>query len=79
MNPWNFHRKDGKGYVFLSEFVIKLDKINPSIAARGASYFNQWKKYDHTRKALMKAQLNRILETKDLTKGTFEIVTKALI
>jgi aminopeptidase N len=78
VNPWNFHRKDGKGYVFLSEFVIKLDKINPSIAARGASYFNQWKKYDHTRKALMKAQLNRILETKDLTKGTFEIVTKAL-
>jgi aminopeptidase N len=78
MNPWNFHRKDGKGYAFLSEFVIKLDKINPSIAARGASYFNQWKKYDPTRKAMMKEQLNRILETKDLTKGTFEIVTRAL-
>lgn len=78
-NPWNFHLRDGQGYALLSESVIKLDKINPSIAARGASYFNQWKKYDPIRKAMMKDHLNRILETKGLTKGTYEIVTKALV
>ena len=78
MNPWNFHQKDGKGYALLSEYVIKLDKINPSIAAGAASYFNQWKKYDRDRREMMKGHLNRILETKDLSKGSFEIVTKAL-
>jgi aminopeptidase N len=79
LNPWNFHRIDGKGYELLSEFVIKLDRINPRLAARGASYFNQWKKYDKARQEMMQEHLNRILKIKDLSKGTFEIVTKALI
>ena len=27
----NFHAKDGSGYKFLGEMVVKLDKINPQV------------------------------------------------
>jgi len=78
-NPWHFHRKDGKGYDLLADTVITLNTINPSIAARMASGFNRWKRYDEERQGLMKARLERIKNTENLASGVFEIVSKALI
>jgi aminopeptidase N len=77
-NPLNFHRKDGKGYRFLGDRVIELDKINTNIASRMASGFNRWKRYDDLRKELMKDELVRIINTPNLSTGVFEIVSKAL-
>jgi aminopeptidase N len=77
-NPWHFHRKDGKGYDLLADTVIALNTINPSIAARMASGFNRWKRYDKERQGLMKARLERIKATENLASGVFEIVSKAL-
>ncbi len=77
-NQWNFNRIDGKGYIFLADSVIRLDTINPSIAARMAGAFNKWKRLDDTRQALVKKQLERILKQENLSKGTYEIVSKAL-
>ncbi|WP_300669663.1 aminopeptidase N [Desulfoluna sp.] len=78
-NPWHFHRMDGKGYDLLADTVIALNTINPSIAARMASGFNRWKRYDKTRQALMKARLERIKTTENLANGVYEIVSKALM
>ena len=32
--PTNFHAADGAGYEFLGDMVLKLDKMNGSVAAR---------------------------------------------
>ena len=77
-NPVNFHQKDGEGYKFLADTVITLNKINPSIAARMVSLFNKWVSYDSCRQKLMKRELERISKTQDLSKGVYEIVTRAL-
>ena len=59
-------------------FIMDADVRNPSMAARITSLFNQWKKYDPKRQALMKAQLERIVAKEGISPGVFEIASKAL-
>lgn len=77
-NRINFHRIDGRGYQFLTKAVIALNNINPQIASRMVSLFNQWKRFDDTRKGLMEAELIKISKIDNLSKDVFEIVKKAL-
>jgi len=72
-----FHKSDGSGYAFIAEQVIDIDQRNAQLAARLASTFNSWKRYDETRQGLMKAQLERIFEGAS-SMDTKEIVSKAL-
>nr|GMD01670.1 puromycin-sensitive aminopeptidase isoform X1 [Ipomoea batatas] len=76
--PINFHAKDGSGYKFLGELVVRLDKLNPQVASRMVSAFSRWKRYDETRQALAKAQLEMILSTEGLSENVFEIASKSL-
>jgi aminopeptidase N len=78
LNPTGFHRADGAGYEFHADRVIELDRLNPQIAARMASAFNRWKRYDADRKALMETQLQRISATGGLSRDVAEIVNNAL-
>jgi aminopeptidase N len=78
LNPTGFHAADGSGYVFHADRVIELDKLNPQMAARMASAFNRWKRYDDGRKALMKTQLQRIAAVDKLSGDVSEIVNNAL-
>ncbi len=73
-----FHRVDGAGYEFLADRVIELNGINPLMAARILGPLTRWGKYDATRQSLMKAELARILETEDLSRDVYEIVSKSL-
>lgn len=77
-NPCNFHREDGAGYDFLANQVLKLDKLNPQISARLLSPLTRWKRYPEQRANVMCAALERIIETPDLSKDSYEIVSKAL-
>jgi aminopeptidase N len=77
-NQVHFHRADGAGYRFLADTVLELDPMNPQVSARLVSLFNQWRRYDTGRQALMKAQLERISKRADLSKDVFEIVGRAL-
>ncbi|HUI68504.1 MAG TPA: aminopeptidase N [Nitrospirota bacterium] len=78
-NPVRFHDPSGTGYEFLAAQVITIDPLNPQIAARLVSAFTLWKRYDEKRRALMKAQLERILKTPGLSKDVYEIVSKSLV
>jgi len=78
LNPTGFHRTDGAGYAFHADRVIELDRLNPQIAARMATAFNRWKRYDEVRKASMQAQLQRIAATAGLSGDVTEIVNNAL-
>jgi aminopeptidase N len=73
-----FHDAGGDGYEFLADTLLQVDAMNPQIAARLASAFTMWKRYDAKRRALMKTQLERILATPGLSKDVHEIAAKSL-
>jgi aminopeptidase N len=77
-NPVHFHAKNGDGYTFLADRIIDLNKTNPQIGARFVSPLGQWRRYDQDRQGLMKEQLQRILETPELSKHIYEMVNKSL-
>lgn len=77
-NFYHFHAEDGQGYKLLADAVIKLNTINPQVAARLAVGLQEWKKFDSHRQMLMKQELERIMDEKDLSNHIYEIVSKAL-
>ncbi|MDH5377688.1 MAG: aminopeptidase N C-terminal domain-containing protein, partial [Gammaproteobacteria bacterium] len=68
----------GRGYRILSDAIIKLNKLNPQMAARMCTALSRWRKYNKPRQDLMKGELNRILKSGDLAKDVFEVVSKSL-
>ena len=77
-NPLRFHGEDGGGYRFVADWVVKLDPLNPQMAARLASSFQSWRRYDNTRRAAMRAQLERIQALSHVSLDVFEVASKAL-
>lgn len=86
-NLKEFHALDGKGYAFLGDAVLKVDKTNNQIAARLCGSFSLWRKYDNNqegvagqppRGALMKQQLERIKQSPGVSKDVFEIASRSL-
>ncbi|HHI70419.1 MAG TPA: aminopeptidase N, partial [Rhodobacteraceae bacterium] len=73
-----FHRADGAGYRLLADWLIKLDPVNPQTTARMISAFQSWRRYDEGRQALMRAELERISNTPDLSGDTTEMVQRIL-
>ncbi|TDR82736.1 aminopeptidase N [Paludibacterium purpuratum] len=76
-NMAHFHAADGSGYRFMADQVLAVDALNPSVASRLVAAFNRWKKVEPQRRALMKAELERLAAAK-LSKDVFEIVSKNL-
>jgi aminopeptidase N len=77
-NHVRFHAADGSGYAFCAEQVIRLDPLNPQVAARLARAFDRWKRFDATRRAHAGAALERIRDTAGLSSDVFEVVSRAL-
>jgi aminopeptidase N len=73
-----FHDASGGGYRFLTDTIIALDPTNGQVAARMVSPLGQWRRVDTARQALMKAELQRILDAPNLTSNTFEMASKSL-
>lgn len=77
-NPVMFHRADGTGYALLRDAVISLNTINPQIAARMLTPLKEWRRYTDDRQSKMKAALQDIANTENLSPDVFEIVSKSL-
>lgn len=77
-NQVGFHDLSGQGYSFLADHVIKLDPMNPQIAARLLNPLTTWKRYGQKRQALMQEQLNRILTVSGLSREVTEVAGKSL-
>lgn len=77
-NHVRFHAATGAGYQFLADQIIRLDPINPHIAARLMSPFTSWKRYDSLRQGLMREQMERIAGQNNLSAGVTELVRKSL-
>lgn len=76
-NPRQFHQKSGQGYLFLTDMILKLDKLNAQVAARLVTPLVRYRRFDAHRQALMHAQLER-LAASELSKDVREVVTKSL-
>ncbi len=77
-NPVRFHAADGSGYEFLAGNVLRIDDINPQVAARLLAALSRWKRFDSPNRTLMKTQLERILAKPDLSRDVYEIAAKIL-
>ncbi|PPR16973.1 MAG: hypothetical protein CFH33_00349, partial [Alphaproteobacteria bacterium MarineAlpha9_Bin3] len=73
-NSINFHNISGNGYKFIADQIMHIDTINPSSASGLASSFSSWKNLDKSRQKIIKENLIRISEKKDLSTNTFEII-----
>lgn len=77
-NQRAFHDPSGRGYAFLADTLIALDRLNPQTAARLVPPLGRWRRFDAARAALMKAQLERIVATPGLSRDVFEQASKSL-
>jgi aminopeptidase N len=77
-NPSQFHAADGSAYEFWAEHVIKLDAINPQVAARLARGMDRWRRYAPALQAKMKQALEKVASRAKLSNDVLEVVSKAL-
>ena len=77
-NMAGFHRADGAGYRLFTDWLIRLDPVNPQTAARLTGAFESWRRFDEDRQALMLEQLQRLANLPKLSKDSAEMVGRIL-
>lgn len=77
-NHARFHEPGGRGYRFLADQILRLNAINPQIAARMLTPFSRWRRFDGQRQELMKKELERILAEPGLARDVYELAAKSL-
>jgi len=77
-NQRAFHHISGRGYRFVADQLIALDKLNPQTAAKLIPPLGRWRRFDSARAELMRAELERIVRMPGLSKDMFEQATKSL-
>ncbi|RJF94304.1 aminopeptidase N [Sphingomonas cavernae] len=78
VNQRAFHAADGRGYAYLADTIIALDKLNPQTAAKLVPPLGRWRRFGEDRAARMRAQLQRIVDTPGLSRDVFEQASKSL-
>ena len=77
-NPVQFNRADGRGYEFVARNILEIDRFNPQIASRLAGAFKSWKVLEPGRRDKLKAQLDELAGHNNLSRDTYEIITKVI-
>ncbi len=78
-NVLGFHAKDGSGYRFVADMILRIDPLNPQSAARLAKSFARWRDYDDRRQQLMKPRsCGALAGVEKLSANTAEVVGRSL-
>ena len=77
-NTAGFHLETGENYKLYSDWILKVDPVNPQVGARMCSAFETWKRYDPKRQKLIKSQINKVLEAKSISKDTREMLSRLI-
>jgi aminopeptidase N len=77
-NLSGFHAADGEGYRIVAETILKLDAINPQVAARMATGFRSWRMMNDVRKNAASSQLERLVAAPNLSRDSYEILSRTL-
>ena len=77
-NQRGFHHISGRGYRFLADMIIAADRLNPQTAAKLVPPLGRWRRFGEQRGALMRAELQRIVDLPATSKDVFEQASKSL-
>ena len=77
-NPAGFHHGSGASYRLLTDWLIRLDGLNPQTTARMSTAFETWNRYDANRQALIRGELLRLGQSPGLSRDTGEMVARML-
>ncbi|MDF2177533.1 aminopeptidase N [Aliiglaciecola sp. CAU 1673] len=77
-NALAFHQADGSGYRYLTDYLLKLDPINPQVASRLVTPLIQNQHLDVARREKIRLQLARLMNQPGLSRDLFEKVGKSL-
>jgi aminopeptidase N len=77
-NQRAFHDPSGRGYRFLADMILAVDRLNPQTAARLVPPLARWRRFGAERQALMRAELERIVVAPGLSKDVAEQASKSL-
>ena len=77
-NQLHFNDASGAGYRFVADQVMAVDRINSGSAARLVVPLGRWRRFDASRAALMRGELERILAASHCSKDVFEMASKSL-
>ncbi|HEY0116723.1 MAG TPA: aminopeptidase N C-terminal domain-containing protein, partial [Allosphingosinicella sp.] len=78
-NQRGFNHGSGRGYRFLADMILAVDKLNPQTAAKLVPPLGRWRRFNAARAALMKGELERIVGTAGVSKEVFEQASKSLV
>ncbi|MGN0902756.1 MAG: DUF3458 domain-containing protein, partial [Succinivibrio sp.] len=78
LNPVALHDISGDGYKLLCSEIKRLNKVNPSVAARILTPLLSFKRFDSKRQQLIRTELNALMEIHDLSRSIYEKVSSAL-
>ncbi|MFS4437794.1 aminopeptidase N [Paracoccaceae bacterium GXU_MW_L88] len=71
-----FNRADGKGYAWLADWLAKLDKLNPAVAARLSTAFEAKALLPSDLAATMDKEINRLLAQDGLSANLREMLSR---
>jgi aminopeptidase N len=77
-NQVRFHDREGGGYRFFTDQLLRLIPLNPLVAARIMAPLTRWRRYDPERQALMLKELERIRSLPNLPRDIFEVLAKTM-
>ncbi|HKT15415.1 MAG TPA: aminopeptidase N [Allosphingosinicella sp.] len=77
-NQRALHHPSGRGYRFLADIILAVDKLNPQAAARLVPPLGRWRRFEPDRAKRMKSELERIVRSHGLSKDVYEQASKSL-
>ncbi|MBT8148960.1 MAG: aminopeptidase N, partial [Gammaproteobacteria bacterium] len=77
-NLAQFHAAGGSAYMLLADEVLRLDSLNPQLAARLLAPMTRWRRFAEPQRGQMQASLERIAAQGNLSADVFEVVSKTL-
>jgi aminopeptidase N len=77
-NPTQFNRTDGAGFDLLADVVLKLDPLNPQVAARLLTAFRTWRMLEPGRRLKAETALKRVAAAGNLSPDVTDIAARSL-
>ncbi len=77
-NYLKFHTDAEPTYKWYCDEILRIDAVNPQVAARLSSAFNFTKKLPENLKNLAKIEISRVLKSDKLSKNAREILEKCI-
>ncbi len=77
-NTSGFNAIDGSGYKIVADAIIKLNLVNPQVAARLSTSFRSCRVLNETRRTAAEMHMRRVLAEPELSRDVFEIMSRIL-